>query len=120
MSDILSTEPVIRLRPTAGTRGADGRYVPGAPSAASIAASVQPLSGKEVETLPEGERRRDWLKLYTHSELRPVDQHSGAAGTAADRVIIDGAIYEVRRVARQRSIIPHYRAFVVRVQEGGA
>lgn len=118
MADILGAEPITRVRFATGSR-VSGRYVAGASTSTTIRGSVQPLSGKETQTLPEGERRRDWLKVYTHTELVPVDQHGGAA-TSGDRLVIDGITYEVRTTARQRSVIPHYRAFVVRVQEGGS
>lgn len=117
MADILGEEPITLRRAAAGSRDATGAYVPGTTSTTTIKASVQPLTGKDTNSLPEGERHKDWLKLYTRSELRPVNQHTGAAG---DRVEVDGITYEVRAVKRYRTVCPHYRADVVRIQEGGA
>jgi hypothetical protein len=124
---ILGVEPVTRRRFAAGTRDGDGVFVPGSFVASIIQASVQPLTGEEAQTLLEGERRRTTLKVYTTSELQPVDQDDGEAGdrlviseTVADLFDVDAGVYEVRTVARQRKIIPHYRGFIVRVQEGGA
>jgi hypothetical protein len=116
MSDILGEERVTVTRTAAGSR-VDGRFVPGGSRSFAILASVQPIAGAEAATLPEGERSRDWRKLYTRTALFPVNQHDGEAG---DRVTIDGAVFEVRKVKHYRAIIPHYRADCVRVQEGGA
>jgi hypothetical protein len=123
---ILGVEPITRRRFAAGTRDGDGKFVPGAFVVATIQASVQPLTGEEAQILPEGERARTWLKAYTTSKLQPVDQHDGEAGdrlviseTIADLFDVTAGVYEVRTVARQRKIIPHYRGFIVRVQEGG-
>lgn len=116
MADILGEEPITLRRTAAGSRDALGDFVAGTTSTSSIKASVQPLTGKDADSLPEGERHKDWLKLYTRTELRPVSQHAGSAG---DRVEVDGITYEVRTVKRYRAVCPHYRADVVRTQEGG-
>lgn len=93
-----------------------GIYVPGAPTDTVIQASVQPVNGKELQTLPEGERERDWLKVYTLATLKTTNQHDG---TSADHIIIDAITYQVRQVWgwRAASPIPHFKAFIVRLQE---
>jgi hypothetical protein len=122
MSDILGEERIAVRRTAAGSRDSAGRYVPGAVQSFWILGSVQPISGRETLSLPEGERSRDWRKVYTRTQLRPVETGAllGGAGRAGDRVVIDGEIFEVRTVQPYRAIIPHYRADCVRVQEGGA
>ncbi len=121
MAILVGAEDITRRRfTTAGaTRGADRRYVPGAPVDSTISASVQPLRGREVETLPEGERQKDWQKVYTAADLRTADQHAGGVGGAADQLIVGGITYEVRQVWPWRSVspIPHFKAFVVQLQE---
>ena len=114
---ILGAEPITRRRFASGARGADGRYTPGASTDTTILASVQPLEGRDREILPEGERQTDGIKVYTESDVRTVNQHGGAGGNTPDRLIFDGLVYEVRNVSRQRSIIPHYRAFALLLQE---
>lgn len=114
---ILGEEPITLIRATPGTRNALGVFVPGATASSTIKASVQPLDQDEVASLPEGERRKDWLKLYTRTKIEPANQYTSEAG---DRVIIDGVTYEAREAPRWRKVCPHYRVFVVRIQEGGA
>lgn len=113
---ILGEEPILRLRFSAQVRDSDGYITDAVPVESLILASVQPMSGKDVEKLSEGERHREGLKLYTVSDLRTADQY---AGTIADRVVIDDITYEVLHVERQRSVIPHYKAMVLRMQEEG-
>ena len=111
---ILGEESVARRRYAAGSRGADGRFEPGASSDDTILASVQEGDADVVATLAEGQRDRAGRLLYTTSELRVVDQ---ASGRSADRVEVDGIWYEVRRVDRVRSLIPHYKCVVLALQE---
>jgi hypothetical protein len=111
---ILGAESITRVRYAAGTRGTDGRYVPGASTSSTIAASVQPATDEDLQTLPEGERTRQAKRVYTATELRCASQHSD---WQSDRLTIDSVSYEVRRVDRERKVLPHYRAIVVRVQE---
>jgi len=113
---ILGQEPISRLRYAAQVRDSEGYIVDAAPTSSTIYASVQPMNGKDVEQLSEGERHREGLKLYTQSDLRTADQY---LGTIADKVVIDGITYEVMHVERQRSILPHYKAMVLRLQEEG-
>ena len=115
---LLGAEELLLRSATQGTYGADGRFVPGTTLRSKIRASVQPLSGEDMATLEEGERYRDWRKLYVHPNtvLRTVDQY-GTAG--ADKVEIDGVEYQVRTVFSYRAghPIPHRKVLVRRFQE---
>ncbi len=114
---ILGEEPIIVRRTAPGSRVA-GAFVPGAVSLiTNVQASWQPLAGVDATTATEAERSSQWVKLYTVTRLVPVAQRTGTAG---DRVEVDGEIFEVRNVKRQRSLIPHYRVEAVEVQEGGS
>lgn len=117
MSGILGAEPITRRRFSAGARGADGRYAPGGETDSVIQASVQDSSPDDsVATELLGERTKRVRVLYSTSELRAVSQ---AEGTAADQVELDGddVWWEVRVVARARSLLAHYKAYVTAVQE---
>jgi hypothetical protein len=118
MAILLGKEPITRRRFAAGSRGADGRYTPGATTDTTISASVQPLTGIELQTLEEGDRQRDPKRVYTDSDLRTSNQHV-TPKTVADHVIIDTLVYQVRRVDTWRGTapIPHVKAIVVRLQE---
>ena len=110
------TETLSKTAYAAGTRGTDGRYVNGATTVTSITASVQPASGRDVETLTEGERQRDPKRIYTETELKPADPNTEKR---ADTLVIDGSTYEVRSVKRERYLfLHHYKAIALRLQEG--
>lgn len=111
---ILGTEPITLRRLAAGTRGTDGRYTAGATTTSTIFASVQPLNDRELASLPEGERTTDQKKVYTTADIRTGSQHDGVL---ADQLVIGGVTYEVRQVERERSIMPHNKGRIVRVQE---
>lgn len=88
----------------------EGEHTEGTASTFDIKASVQPMSGRELMKLPEGERTQDNLVVLTASELRTRE------GTAqADRLSIDGATYEVLGVEDWYSEGGFYRAHVRRV-----
>ena len=118
MAILVGAETITRRRFAAGSRGADGRYVPGPPTETPIRASVQPLTGADLQTLEEGDRQRDPKRVYTDSDLRTTNQHV-TPKTKADHVIIDSVVYQVRTVDTWRSTspIPHVKAIVLRLQE---
>lgn len=57
--------------------------------------NVQPAGPRELERLPEGERDRETLVIYTRAPLRVGDE---GTGTAADIVVYGGARYTVSAV----------------------
>lgn len=75
-----------------------GRALPGTPSTLTITASVQPLTGKDLMTLPEGQRSEQTQWLYTSTELR-----TGASASSPDIVTIDGEPWTVVSVETWRT-----------------
>lgn len=71
-----------------------GRWVEGAATILEITASIQPATPKELQRLPEGDRTRDVIAIWTTTELRVGE------GAQADRVSYGGATYEVQAVER--------------------
>jgi hypothetical protein len=106
-------KPVKCFRPS-GSR-VDGKWVEGTPKEFTIEASVQPLSGKELENLPEGRRKRAAFKLFTDTSLRTVNQEN------PDLVRLESAsqtqgteeVYEVITVAHwNNAVLPHYEIVI--------
>jgi hypothetical protein len=79
---------VTRGSPTTG--GTDGRAVVASPSTFSIKASVQPLNGRDLLRLPEGERSTERVKVYSPTQL-----FTTGAGQVADLISVLGISYEV-------------------------
>lgn len=70
----------------------DGIWVQPARTNFTITASVQPMTPKEVLLLPEGDRQKETMKLY--STYRFKTQKDGTMETS-DYVVIDGRTYMV-------------------------
>ena len=99
------------------TVGTDGRASRGALTSTTIRGTgLQPLTGRELQTLPEGERTSEWMKFFTTADVRTLDQ---ATGLPADEIVVGSVVYEVRDVKAQTQIIPHMRIEVVRIREVG-
>lgn len=118
---ILGAISLTRRRFAAGARGTDGRWTPGASTDSTIVGAFHPTSGRDLATLPEGERVKDWRTVYIEPEyeLRGLDL---AGAVAADHVSRDGdTFYEVRHVNLHESEapLPHIKALAVAVQESG-
>lgn len=105
-------------RTAAGTY-VDGVWTPGATSTFGIEGSLQPMSGRELLLLPEGERAAARWKLYTETALLTADE---AAQTEADRVSWNGRSLVVVRVNDYSHVgmLEHYRCELVADETGVA
>lgn len=73
----------------------DSVWTPGAGSTFGIEGSIQPLNGRELLLLPEGQRSRGAWKLYTaDGDLRTLEAGSS---NEADRITWDGKVLLVVR-----------------------
>lgn len=90
----LGMRPVVVTRRGAPTTD-KGRVTPSEPTTYSLNANVQPLSGRELLRLPEGLRSRETLAMWTDGDLRTADE---SAGVLADRVAVNGRVYEIELV----------------------
>ena len=69
--------------------------------------SVQPVSGKDLETVPTGRRDKGIMKIYSSEALQCAVQGSNFSG---DIVIWAGKRWEVfQELPYQNSLIPHYK-----------
>lgn len=75
-----------------------------------IIASVQPLTERELQSLPEGRRNKDAFTLFSSDLLNTLDEQN------PDIVVIDGEDYEVfKRATWGNKIINHYKYIVVKL-----
>ena len=65
---------VTHERDGADTYDADGYLVRGTPTSTQIRASIQPLSGREFENLPQGLRDEAQATIYTAHPLQSDDR----------------------------------------------
>jgi hypothetical protein len=103
----LDTEKITVTRATQGSY-VNGRYLPGDSQVFDAAGNIQPLNGKELLQLAEGDRQRQALKIYTAFALENNDTVSRA----------DGFQYEVQAVEDWTAFHqPHYKARLMRIEE---
>lgn len=107
-------KPYTITRYAAGTM-VKGRYVAGSTSTLTIQASIQPVSGEDLKSLPEGRRLDDFVKVYTDSNLQSLQEVSTVQ---QDRLTWRGHTYECISVdARQMGIINHYKYIFSKVSQ---
>lgn len=103
------------------TRRGPVSYVAGlpvrpAPTTFEIVASVQPLSGKNLERVPDGLRQRDARKAYVLLDPDPARRLRTAAanGPEADLVSVDGVLFEIHHIDPydEAAPIPHQRVWM--------
>ena len=92
----------------AASTNTKGRWVDGADSPISFKASVQPLRGNELLTLPEGQREKETYRLYTSFQLFTANESDKKK---PDRVTIFDKEFDIIKVdVWQNKVIPHYKA----------
>lgn len=101
--DFVGVGTCVRTRYAEGTT-VNGVFTRGAASTASIVACVQPVSGADLQALPEGRRIDEIKVVLTPSELRP-----------RDRLAIGSDVYEVDKAETWQAFgETHYKAICSR------
>lgn len=98
----------------AGSRGADGRYVPGSESTQTICATVNPITGEQLYVMPEGERTGHNIKIITNAPVAMTTDYTQLIG---DYIIWEGHRYEIRECRKYLKIIPHVEIRARRVDQ---
>lgn len=75
----------------AGGTWADGRWVGEQPELVALTANVQPAGGRQKLALPEGDRTKDAITVWSTSSLQPVLRSEGKPG---DIVLWNNRRYE--------------------------
>ena len=90
-----------------------GVFTKGQSITCDILANVQPVEPSEMLLLPEAQRTKETIKIFSSEALRPVAQTDSKS---ADRVTYDSDVYEVISTKDwNASAIPHYRSLAQRV-----
>lgn len=85
-----------------------GQWADGSDSTLTIEADVQPLNARDLMNVPEGQREAGWIKLYSETLLRTVDD---VQGCRADVVAYKGRRWEVQKVTTWEAIgLDHFKA----------
>lgn len=99
-------------RRAAGTWNADGTHTRGAETLISTDAVVQPSGPKELMKLPENERTKEAITVFTRTALQASDV---SAQLAADLIVWKSREYEVQIVEDWTTQAQYARAIATRV-----
>lgn len=111
--DALATPQTI-TRQNPGSR-VNGRWVDPEPTVFEMKVAVQPANPKELVHLPEGDRLRGSIKIYSEAELRTANPRTK---TRADVVTYRGEDYEVKSTDLYAGFgLSAYKAIAVRLDE---
>ena len=96
---------ILIKRRAVGSYNAVGEYAPGSEVVTSATASVQPVTGAELEQMDRGDRSRKPLRIYTTSIV-----------IVGDDIEIDGVDYEVSEAMdyTTHSFLRHYKVIALR------
>ena len=78
---------------------------------------IHPGTPEMVRLLPEEERHKDLIAVYTSFPLSLGSNPGGTAWTAADRILYDGKVWKLARL-RDWSQFGYYQALAVLTDEG--
>jgi hypothetical protein len=98
--------PVTILRHAAGSY-VEGEWTEGAETSVGIQANVQPFSDYQVSIMPESDRTKSWVWLFTSSEVR--QKKEGTSGYGGDRFVWEGDLYEVMKVQTYTMTVQDHR-----------
>lgn len=103
--------PLNVFRKNAGSY-VNGQWVDGGETLIPITASVQPTTGEEMLSIPEGRRNRKTYSLFTSTKIELI--HSGAN---PDQIDIFGERFEIFRVEIWQNhppifgVVNHYKFY---------
>lgn len=92
----------------------EGDWVNGSITTLSVKCNVQPLKPAEIMLLPESDRTREWLKIYSDSQLRKGQE--GIGGWDADEFEWQGYRYRVMKEYNfAMGVLDHWKAWAARI-----
>lgn len=111
---LVKKTPVTILRHAEGSY-IDGEWVEGGEVSVVIQANVHPFSDYQVMMLPESDRTKSWLWLFTSDLVR--QKKEGVGGYGADRFMWDGDLYEIMKTENYRmTVVDHREAKCARIE----
>lgn len=87
----------------------NGRWIENAPDTITIIASVQPVTGKELESLNIGREELGKVKIYTDDTLYISDEGNNRSG---DIITWQGDNYEIIAEGKNRNNIINHNKYI--------
>jgi hypothetical protein len=110
----LNGQVEIVIRRSVGGTWVRGVYTPNPTTPTAIKANIQPiLKSTDTLLLPEGDRSREMVKVYTTFEL--FQRREGDSPTQGDTFVFDGKTWEVMKtIGYKMGVLNHYKSICVR------
>ena len=110
----LTGQVVITVSRSVGGQRIKGAWQDAAPTQIDVKANIQPvISSTDTLFLPEGDRSKVAVKIFTVDELQ--SRREGTNPLQGDTFVWNGDTYEVRRVISwQMGLLDHYKSIAVR------
>ena len=110
----LNGQVEITVSRSSGGTWVKGVYKPNAPVPVVMKANIQPvLKSTETMLMPEGDRSKEMVKVYTTSAL--IQRTEGITPTQGDTFVFDGKTWEVMKVISYKmGILDHWKSICVR------
>lgn len=90
-----------------------GKWIDGVQTEMDIEGNIQPMRGHELLALPESDRTKDVIKVYTVETLRTLNE---AEKTKADLVIWNNLVYQIiKTMTYQMGVLDHTKSIAVRL-----
>ena len=114
-SFLLTHKTPIQIERTSPGSWVKGRWVEGLTTVINIEANVQPMRGHELVVLPEADRTKDSIKVYS---VEHIDTVEDVKQEQADVVIWNGKRYKaIKSMQYQMGILNHTKTICVRLPE---
>lgn len=110
----LNGQVEITIKRSVGGSWVKGVYKPRPTTSTTISANIQPvLKSTDTLLLPEGDRSREMVKVYTTFEL--LQRKEGDSPVQGDTFVFDGKTWEVMRVIGYKmGVLSHFKSICVR------
>lgn len=110
----LNGQVEITVNRSSGGTWVKGVYRPNASTPVVMKANIQPvLKSTDTMLLPEGDRSKEMIKVYTVAPL--IQRIEGVSPKQGDTFVFDGKTWEVIRVISYKmGILDHHKSICVR------
>tara|TARA_R110002012_G_scaffold271932_2_gene457262 strand:- start:751 stop:1140 length:390 start_codon:yes stop_codon:yes gene_type:complete len=105
---------IIRTDTPSGYDDSTGMATQGTTSITQAQAVIIPATGKDLKNLPEAQRIKEAIKIYTDEALQTADDNTSKN---ADVITWRGVNYQIQNMEDWTSTdIPHYKSMAVKVE----
>ncbi len=97
----------------------EGQYTSGGLIEIQMVAAVQPMGAREVMMLPEGDRLKEAIRVFSVQQLLTKDETK----SRSDVIVVDGRTFEVKMVTNHtiygaKVNLTHYESIAVMMYAG--